>query len=615
MRAFARAPHQAATCDRKRGSTTRHGMRTSIAENHKYEREADCAACDVVRNPTSGTMVPGMKVSGRDPGRSSSSERLNVSRVNPAETTYVHVPGIVHDVVTSSGQTLDAMIVATMEERFGCDFRHVRVHADARAAEAAEVLQASAFTVGHHVVFGHGEYATASTRGWQLIAHELAHVVQQGGATVSGLNDSPALTTIQRQARPSRQRPTEPQSLEELLRQVERNLALAHERAADQSLSAVDRESIQNAAADARRSLQRLRAANQATGGGSRSNAAGVGPWPAVGIGSAGAATSAGESAVMTGAAAGAAFGLFLLAALTVLTPMLDSESWAAEEWNRSYRRLLEANDQLAGILRQQQPTPATRAPNPPAPPLPVSTPADATPAPITTATPTPMPLGGTSVAVPVPIAHARLRPRAGRCRPPSLSGYPTAVHEMCRRQIPLNVDRFFRRLSSLPQTWDEVNYSRQMCVTAIRRETMQNMMGAYSCEGALVAFSRGNKNLGDSEHAEEVAAMALQYQLAAVPATQRAFGTLASCCQVPPCHGNRPPHNCRLLLHSMRVLFLPGGAFAPLVADWPAGFDELVLVNFNEQWSERRGSGMPTPWRAHDAARYRRVERARRGL
>jgi hypothetical protein len=58
----------------------------------------------------------------------------------------------------------------------------VRVHADATAAASARALNARAYTVGRDVVFAQGQYQPATTGGRQLIAHELAHVVQQSGA-------------------------------------------------------------------------------------------------------------------------------------------------------------------------------------------------------------------------------------------------------------------------------------------------------------------------------------------------------------------------------------------------------------------------------------------------
>ena len=65
------------------------------------------------------------------------------------------------------------------EPRFGHDFGAVKVHDDARAAGAARTLTARAFTIGDHVVFGSGEFSPQTGDGRRLLAHELAHVVQQ----------------------------------------------------------------------------------------------------------------------------------------------------------------------------------------------------------------------------------------------------------------------------------------------------------------------------------------------------------------------------------------------------------------------------------------------------
>jgi outer membrane protein OmpA-like peptidoglycan-associated protein len=64
----------------------------------------------------------------------------------------------------------------------GLDLNDVRIHTDARAAESARAVNARAYTVGRNVVFGQGEYEPQSAAGKRLLAHELAHVVQQGAA-------------------------------------------------------------------------------------------------------------------------------------------------------------------------------------------------------------------------------------------------------------------------------------------------------------------------------------------------------------------------------------------------------------------------------------------------
>ena len=79
----------------------------------------------------------------------------------------------------TGGMPLPQAARAYFEPRFGTDFSGVRVHADAESADTADELQGRAYTIGEHIGFADGEYAPSSVRGRSLIAHELAHVVQQ----------------------------------------------------------------------------------------------------------------------------------------------------------------------------------------------------------------------------------------------------------------------------------------------------------------------------------------------------------------------------------------------------------------------------------------------------
>jgi hypothetical protein len=79
----------------------------------------------------------------------------------------------------SGGKPLDPATRAFMELRFGHDFGHVRVHTDSHAATATRTVSARAFTFGSDIVFGAGQYAPRTTEGRRLLAHELAHTVQQ----------------------------------------------------------------------------------------------------------------------------------------------------------------------------------------------------------------------------------------------------------------------------------------------------------------------------------------------------------------------------------------------------------------------------------------------------
>ncbi len=107
-------------------------------------------------------------------------ERLQrQTAVAPAPNT---VPPIVHEVLHAPGQPLDHTTRAFMEPRFGHDFGDVRVHTDPHAAESACAVNALAYTVGNHIAFGTGQYQPHSGAGRRLLAHELAHTVQQENA-------------------------------------------------------------------------------------------------------------------------------------------------------------------------------------------------------------------------------------------------------------------------------------------------------------------------------------------------------------------------------------------------------------------------------------------------
>lgn len=108
---------------------------------------------------------------------------LQRAAINPSPLH--EVPPVVHEVLRRPGQPVDAATRAFMEARFGHDFSGVRVHADGKAAESARAVDALAYTVGRDVVFAMGKYAPSTSMGQSLLAHELAHVVQQGGASSS----------------------------------------------------------------------------------------------------------------------------------------------------------------------------------------------------------------------------------------------------------------------------------------------------------------------------------------------------------------------------------------------------------------------------------------------
>jgi len=95
------------------------------------------------------------------------------------------VPSPVHDVLSSSGRGLCGPIQRDIEAKMGEEFGDVRIHTGQDAAQACEEVNARAFTAGNHIVFNSGEFDPQSPEGRCVLAHEMAHVKQQTGGTLS----------------------------------------------------------------------------------------------------------------------------------------------------------------------------------------------------------------------------------------------------------------------------------------------------------------------------------------------------------------------------------------------------------------------------------------------
>ncbi|MGE0575586.1 MAG: DUF4157 domain-containing protein [Reyranella sp.] len=85
-----------------------------------------------------------------------------------------------------SGRALDSGVRDFMERRFGTSFGNVSIHDNAASHRAARVLGAEAFTSGQQIHFGAGRYRPGNRDGLNLIAHELAHTIQQRSLPGSG---------------------------------------------------------------------------------------------------------------------------------------------------------------------------------------------------------------------------------------------------------------------------------------------------------------------------------------------------------------------------------------------------------------------------------------------
>jgi hypothetical protein len=145
-----------------------------------WEREADRVAAQVMRLPAPPSPAP-PQIS-RKCAACEEEDRVQRRSTTGAPPALSDAPPLVHDVLRTPGRPLDTATRAYFEPRFGHDFSTVRVHADADAAASARAVGAQAYTVGGNIAFAAGAFAPASQAGRHLLAHELAHVVQQSAA-------------------------------------------------------------------------------------------------------------------------------------------------------------------------------------------------------------------------------------------------------------------------------------------------------------------------------------------------------------------------------------------------------------------------------------------------
>jgi hypothetical protein len=145
-------------------------------------------------DPLNPLQIPGMKP------KEGASLLMRKAEDGPDSVTLA--PPIVEEALASGGKPLDPGVRAALEPQFGHDFSQVRVHTDAAAGESARAVNARAYTVQRDMVFAPGEYAPQTQGGQWLLAHELAHVVQQGGggADRAALAVEPAHSPAEREA-------------------------------------------------------------------------------------------------------------------------------------------------------------------------------------------------------------------------------------------------------------------------------------------------------------------------------------------------------------------------------------------------------------------------------
>ncbi len=173
------------------------------APHDKYEQEADRTAEQVMQMPQPRvqrkTCACGRPLGADGMCAECKRKKLGIQRLASQEAPQVAAPPIVHQVLQQAGHPLDSTTRNFMEARFGQDFGHVRVHTGRNAAESARAVNALAYTVGNHIVFGSQQWQTGTPAGKQLLAHELVHTVQQGA--VGFLNAPPQIAQGSRSER------------------------------------------------------------------------------------------------------------------------------------------------------------------------------------------------------------------------------------------------------------------------------------------------------------------------------------------------------------------------------------------------------------------------------
>jgi hypothetical protein len=139
------------------------------AEDDPLEQEADHIADQAMRPRASTDPVSGV------PPR--------IRRFQePSDDVVGWAPASIYRTLASPGDQLEPALRHDQERLFGHDFSRVRVHTGASADQSARDVDAHAYTLGHNIVFGAGQFAPSTQWGRRLIAHELTHVVQQSNA-------------------------------------------------------------------------------------------------------------------------------------------------------------------------------------------------------------------------------------------------------------------------------------------------------------------------------------------------------------------------------------------------------------------------------------------------
>lgn len=154
----------------------------------QYEQQANAMADKVMQaHPLNAAGNTFFKPAGTSLQRKCAAceEEKQVQRKESAEAVTPGVSSSVEQTLQSSGQPMEPGLRSFMEQRFSNDFSNVQIHNDAVAHRSSADINALAYTHQNHIVFGANQYQPQTQEGKKLMAHELTHVVQQQGQTVS----------------------------------------------------------------------------------------------------------------------------------------------------------------------------------------------------------------------------------------------------------------------------------------------------------------------------------------------------------------------------------------------------------------------------------------------
>lgn len=160
---------------------------TINAPGDEYEQEADAMADKVMRmsddkaanrffNPSPLNIQRKCQHCEEEESKMQRKESVaGVTQANDQTEDYINS-------LHGNGRLLAQSEKDFFQPRFGHDFSNVRVHNDDAANQSAKQVNALAYTHSNNIVFGSGQYQPGTESGQRLMAHELTHVVQQGGA-------------------------------------------------------------------------------------------------------------------------------------------------------------------------------------------------------------------------------------------------------------------------------------------------------------------------------------------------------------------------------------------------------------------------------------------------